>query len=284
MKNLIGLLLLLTMTMSLSAQEIVGDWEGVLEVQGTKLPILFHISQNDKGFMSTMDSPSQGANGIPMDNTSFKSGKLTITAAQMGMKFTSKVQSGATELVGSFNQGGMSLPLTMTRVKMVYTASFNEDKSGLVGNFQQNGMGISLKLSKEKVEKKVLVRPQEPKDFPYQQEEVKFKNKKGGHHLMGTLTIPANGNFEKVVVMVTGSGPQNRDEELLGHKPFLVISDRLTRQGIAVLRYGPGITISELMIIQTDLISASEGATEKQRARNKIANKKVFAYIKSNFR
>ena len=82
-----------------------------------------------------------------------------------------------------------------------------------------------------------VVRPQEPKDFPYQQEELRFENPKGGHQLAGTLTMPKDGNFEKVVILISGSGPQDRNEEVLNHKPFLVLSDHLTRQGIAVLRY-----------------------------------------------
>ena len=82
-------------------------------------------------------------------------------------------------------------------------------------------------------------RPQDPKDFPYQQEEVTFSNPSAGHSLSGTLSLPANGKASKIVVLITGSGPQNRNAELAvyNHRPFLVLSDYLTRQGIAVLRY-----------------------------------------------
>lgn len=84
-----------------------------------------------------------------------------------------------------------------------------------------------------------LTRPQEPKDFPYRQEEVTFTNPSAGNSLSGTLTLPARGNASKLVILITGSGPQNRDTELTPyhHRPFLVLSDYLTRQGIAVLRY-----------------------------------------------
>jgi alpha-beta hydrolase superfamily lysophospholipase len=81
------------------------------------------------------------------------------------------------------------------------------------------------------------IRPQDPKDFPYKQEEVAFDNTKGGDRLAGTLTMPADGKASKIVILITGSGPQDRNEELMGHRPFLVWSDWLTRHGIAVLRY-----------------------------------------------
>jgi dienelactone hydrolase len=81
-------------------------------------------------------------------------------------------------------------------------------------------------------------RPQEPKPpFPYYIEDVKFENKKDGNTLAGTLTLPSENGEYPVVVLISGSGPQNRDEELMGHKPFLVIADYLTRNGIGVLRY-----------------------------------------------
>lgn len=81
-------------------------------------------------------------------------------------------------------------------------------------------------------------RPQEPKrPFPYIEKEVKFTNSADGMVLKGTLTIPDDKKQYPAVILVTGSGAQNRDEEILGHKPFLVIADHLTKAGIAVLRY-----------------------------------------------
>ena len=97
------------------------------------------------------------------------------------------------------------------------------------GTFTQNGMSLPLDL--------VLVRrPQNPQPpFPYQTELVKFTNAKAGATLAGTLTVPDGAQC--VLLMVTGSGSQNRDEELFEHRPFAVIADRLARQGIATLRY-----------------------------------------------
>ena len=81
-------------------------------------------------------------------------------------------------------------------------------------------------------------RPQEPlKPYPYYAEDLTFENKKAGISLAGTLTIPEKKGTFPAVILISGSGPQNRNEELLGHKPFLVLSDYLTRNGIAVLRY-----------------------------------------------
>jgi len=98
-------------------------------------------------------------------------------------------------------------------------------------------MNLDLVLYKvDKVEE--VKRPQEPKEpFPYKVEDVKFENTTDNITLAGTLTMPKEGKNFPAVIMITGSGPQNRNEELLGHKPFLVIADYLTRNGFAVLRY-----------------------------------------------
>src|ERR1700712_3953153 len=82
-----------------------------------------------------------------------------------------------------------------------------------------------------------VTRPQDPTSFPYKQEEVLINNKKANVRLAGTLTMPSSGKASKIVILVTGSGPQNRNEEVVNHRPFLVWSDWLTRHGIALLRY-----------------------------------------------
>jgi pimeloyl-ACP methyl ester carboxylesterase len=93
-------------------------------------------------------------------------------------------------------------------------------------------------LTKGKTEKDKILRPQEPiKPYPYYSEEIKFKNTESEIVLSGTLTLPKEDGKFPAVVLISGSGPQNRDEELLGHKPFLVLADYLTKNGIAVLRF-----------------------------------------------
>ncbi len=311
---------LLAISNFINAQNVLGDWNGALDVQGMQLRLVFHITEDGEKLKATMDSPDQGANGIPVEKVVLDGKELTIEMSNIGLKYTAILNSDGTEIEGTFNQGPMSMPLKMTR---------------------------------EKVEKKELVRPQEPKTFDYGQEEVKFENPKGGHVLAGTLTTPPGGKFEEVVVLITGSGPQDRNEELIGHKPFLVLSDHFTKRGIAVLRYddrgvakstgtfkgstsrdfaddvnaavsflknrkdmtgkkiglcghseggmiapmvasenedvdfivllaGPGIKIPELMMLQTDKISEAEGVDSELRETNTKITKQVFNYMYDN--
>lgn len=200
------MLFLFTTFLSLTtfAQDITGTWNGILKVQGTQLRLVFNISKTDTGFSSTMDSPDQKAMGIPITTTTFENNTLKLAIPMASISYEGVLGSDG-NIVGTFRQGALNVPLN---------------------------------LSKGIVEKEKIVRPQDPiKPYPYYSEDVTFVNSKAGITLAGTLTLPSKeGNFP-VVVLITGSGPQNRDEELLGHKPFLVLSDYLTKNGIAVLRY-----------------------------------------------
>jgi len=196
---------------NLSAQEISGSWNGVLKVQSSKIPIVFHISKENDKYVSTMDSPSQGALGLATDKTEFNNGLLKIEMSKLGIVY----------------QGALENNL-------------------IKGVFTQRGMPFSLELVKGNYKQKTKI--QEPtKPYPYQSEEVSFKNKKAGNiKLAGTLTIPKEIKNPPVVILISGSGAQNRNEEILGHKPFLVLSDYLTKNGIAVLRYDDrGVAKSE---------------------------------------
>lgn len=198
------LLISLLSSIPLFAQEIIGQWHGVLKVQGTQLRLVFNVTKTETGISSTMDSPDQGAKGIPMTTTSFENSILKITLAS---------------------------------AKIEYEGTLGQDNV-IVGTFKQGGQSFPMNLSKEKIEKERLIRPQEPiKPYPYYSEDISFENKKAGISLAGTLTLPSKEGVFPVVILISGSGPQNRDEELLGHKPFLVLSDFLTKAGIAVLRY-----------------------------------------------
>ncbi len=215
-KLIIFIISLIVLAFQGHANDIIGEWSGTLEVQGTPLTIIFHIAEEDGIYKTTMDSPDQGAKGLPTDETTFENQKLSISSEKMYMLYEAELNKEGNELTGTFNQGPMELPLNLTKAE-------GEGRSNL--------------------------RPQDPVDFPYIQEEVTFKNKTGGNHqLAGTLTMPENNKFEKVVILVSGSGPQNRDEEVaqFNHRPFLVLSDHLTRNGIAVLRYDDrGVNESE---------------------------------------
>jgi len=185
------------------AQDITGQWNGVLSVQGINLRLVFHINKADDGYASTMDSPDQGAFGIPVATTKFDGLKLSIAVPNIGLAYEGEFKTDS--IVGTFKQGPLTLPMTLKRTPP---------------------------------EVKPLIRPQEPKPpFPYRTEDVTFENKGAGVTLAGTLTMPTTGKNFTAVILITGSGPQDRNEEIMGHKPFLVIADYLTRRGIAVLRY-----------------------------------------------
>jgi uncharacterized protein len=202
MKKLLLLFFLAITTLNLTAQDISGQWNGLLEAAGLHLRIVFHINKTDSGYSATMDSPDQGAKGIRVTATIFKNNHLLLTIASANIEYEGELKD-----------------------------------SLIVGTFKQNGFGFPMKLSKKEI-KNTVNRPQEPKPpFPYLSEEVTFPNTQAGITLGGTLTLPAKtGNFP-AVIFISGSGPQDRNEELAGHKPFLVVADYLTKNGIAVLRY-----------------------------------------------
>ena len=116
MKKLL-VLFFLAITISINAQNITGDWNGALEIQGMQLRIVFHLTEENGKLVATLDSPDQGASGIPMDEATFENNKLTILASKMGMKYTAELNQDQSKIEGTFNQGPMSLPLEMSREK-----------------------------------------------------------------------------------------------------------------------------------------------------------------------
>lgn len=147
----------------------------------------------------TLDSPSQGVKGIPAEKSMAADGTIKVDIKAIGASFEGKMEENS--IKGTFTQNGFQFPLTLVAGQMAVN------------------------------------RPQTPKPpFPYDEEKVTFSN--DGYTFNGTLSLP-KGYTERtpVVLMVTGSGQQNRDEELFDHKPFAVIADALARNGIASLRY-----------------------------------------------
>lgn len=204
LKKTFLLLVGLAMTFAVQAQDFLGAWSGKLDLGAAKLTLVFHFSKDDAGKLKcAMDSPDQGAKGIPAEAEMTAGNKLRVSVSALGMTYEAQVSEKQME--GTFSQGGMQLPLTLTP-----------------GEAAPN-------------------RPQTPTPpYMYPTEEVTFTNPADGAKLAGTLTYPMNFQFSKdvpVLVMVTGSGQQNRDEEVFNHKPFLVIADFLAKQGIATLRY-----------------------------------------------
>lgn len=178
-------------------QELDGIWRGTLEA-GVPLRLNVRIS----GGSGTMDSVDQGDLGRKIDAVSFKDKAVRLELKSIGGVYEGAMSDDGAEIAGRWTQGGASLPLTLRRAEEPF----------------------------------VLKRPQEPKrPFPYEEEDVEFRN--GAHTLAGTLTRPKGPGPFPAAVLISGSGPQDRDESLMGHKPFLVLSDFLTRRGIAVLRY-----------------------------------------------
>lgn len=204
MKRSISFLFTVITILTLHAQNITGEWNGALNIQGIKLRVVFHLTKTDAGYSATMDSPDQGAKGIPMTAVSFENNVLKLEQSAIRITYTGTFD-GKTEIIGEFVQAGMKFPMNLSRTQTVIT--------------------------KPK-------RPQEPtQPFPYNSENVTFKNTTDNITLAGTLTYPKGEGKFPVAILISGSGPQNRDEELKGHKPFLVMADYLTRKGFAVLRY-----------------------------------------------
>ncbi len=186
------------------SQDITGTWNGKLTINDNmQLRLVLHITKEGDTYKSTLDSPDQGAKGIPVSQTAFEGSKLTVEVYAASISYSAELKGD--KFVGTFKQGGNVLPLELV-------------KGNIIAEAPQ--------------------RPQEPqKPYPYYSEEVNFENTKDKITLAGTLTLPQKEGAYPTVVLISGSGPQNRDEELVGHKPFLVIADYLTRNGIAVLRY-----------------------------------------------
>jgi len=185
--------------------DIDGTWLGTLDTGAIKLRILFKIVNTADGLTAQMQSPDQGSTWIPASPVTRSGATLTIEIKPIGVVFAGKIAPDLATIDGTFTQMGNPLPLVIKRVK---------DQSELERR-----------------------RPQNPvKPYPYREEEVTYTNMAAGNTLAATLAIPnGNGPFP-AVLLITGSGPNDRDESLLGHKPFLVLSDYLTRKGIVVLR------------------------------------------------
>jgi pimeloyl-ACP methyl ester carboxylesterase len=203
MKTIFIFIITLLTSFIASAQDISGKWNGALKVQGTQLRLVFNVTKSDKGYSATMDSPDQRVADIPVTSTTFENPKVKFEITNAGIIYSGELKDG--EIVGTFKQSGQEFPLN---------------------------------LSRKTIEKEVAKRPQTPVEpYPYHSEEVSFQNTKANISLAGTLTLPTKEGVFPVVILITGSGPQTRDEEIFGHKAFLVLSDYLTKNGIAVLRY-----------------------------------------------
>jgi len=182
---------------------IVGDWYGTLNAGGNGLPLVFHIKADGS---AAVDSPAQNAMGLAA-TASFAEGRARVTLTAILASFEGVLSADGKTLDGKWSQGGAQLPLALGRTPSLVQAVAPP------------------------------IRPQTPKPpFPYRAEEVSYLNPVSGLKLAGTLTLPQGEGPFPVALLITGSGVQDRDETIYGHKPFLVLADALTRKGVAVLR------------------------------------------------
>ncbi|MEE2771719.1 MAG: alpha/beta hydrolase [Bacteroidota bacterium] len=207
---MITLLLIVSIFLNeLYAQSIEGTWQGNLEVQpGKTMLFIFEISKDQDELITQLAIPSQGLKELQPASTKLIEKNLIIDASNLGFKFSGNWDKEAGKIHGTFQEGLNSVPLSLSKEENVKQAETPK-------------------------------RPQEPvKPYPYLVEEVKIPNPEENLLLAGTLTLPRK--FDQntpVVILISGSGPQDRDESYMGHKPFWVLADYLTRKGIAVLRY-----------------------------------------------
>ncbi len=206
-----ALILMAGMTTVVHSQDFNGSWSGVVNVGPQSLTIVFNIQQTGDGVDITWDSPDQGAFGLPATATiSGNELNVDIPASRASYKGTLEGET----LKGTFTQMGYGFTLNMTR-------------TGEVQNTRPQEAAIEGDTNK-----------------PYRNEDVTFTN--DGIIFSGTLSLPSKGSHFPAVVLVAGSGPLDRNEEVFGHKPFLLLADALSRNGFAVLRYderGVGATI-----------------------------------------
>jgi hypothetical protein len=201
MKTLCTFLLTTVLSSITLAQNITGDWQGELRFQGNSLGINFHITATENGFASTMDVPLQGVEGYKSDVTTYIDSLLTIQIKELGIQY----------------EGRFAIKNTIT------------------GNFSQNGMSFKLDFKRGNT---LPNRPQEPKPpYDYVIKEVSYKNTSDNVTLAGTLSLPKGDGPFPAVLLLSGSGPQDRDSSIFGHKPFLLLAHQLTQSGIAVLRF-----------------------------------------------
>lgn len=184
--------------------EIDGIWQGSLKFSGIELRIIFTISRRpDNTLTATYDVPEQNVTGAPVDEITFNSGNVRLEIIPIEGLFEGTLTEDGVKIDGHWTQSGMTLPLMLERIHT----------------------------------KPVINRPQEPKEpFPYRSEEVVFKNIAAGITIAGTFTLPPSEGTFPAVLLLSGSGAQDRDEAVFGHRPFFVLADYLTRRGIAVLR------------------------------------------------
>ncbi len=204
------------------------------------------MSEESSGSPTPTDGPALAEENEAIDLSGYWEGTLAISPVSsltMGFVITgteAMLQIPSQGLkdysVTSIRQEGALLTIEMEAMQASFSGTYDGATQQIVGTFTQMGQALPLVLSLS--EQKEQSRPQDPqKPYPYISEDVFFTQSKEGFQLAGTITRPEGDGPFPAVILISGSGPQNRDEALMGHRPFLVLSDELTRSGIVVLRY-----------------------------------------------
>jgi len=210
MKKLVIVALIVCCIGQLKAQDIAGSWVGSIAVGGTHLHLVFNIKKvSDTSYTSTFDSPDQKAFGIACSNTSVKNNNLTIIALVIGGGYKG-TWDGKDSISGTFRQGSGSISMGLKRISDAEKANLSKDP----------------------------IRPQTPKQpYGYFTEDVEYDNADKSQHYGATFTRPDGSGKYPAVIIISGSGTQDRDGTMMkGHKPYWVLADYLTKNGIAVLR------------------------------------------------
>ena len=226
---------------------VEGVWQGALEGNGMRLRLQLHVTHDDqKQLVAALDSPDQGVSGLPA---------IKVSQKDAGFHFEIPVVSG------------------------VYEGTLDAAKTAITGSWTQNNVEqkLDFRRSDQLLE---LIRPQNPvKPYPYKEEEITFPNGNSKISLAGTLTLPRGQGPFPAAVLLSGSGPYDRDESIVGHRPFLVLADHLTRKGIAVLRFdkrGIGKSTGDYANATTeDFAGDAEAALAYLKTRKEIDPKKV---------
>jgi uncharacterized protein len=226
---------------------VEGLWQSALETHGMRLRFQLHVSHDTEGeLVASVDSLDQSVSGLPAVN---------VTLKESAFHFEIPAVAG------------------------IYDGALNAAKNTLTGKWTQTGADANLTFTRSD-QPLELRRPQTPaKPSPYREEEISFSNPTAGVTLAGTLTAPKGGGPFAAAILVAGSGPQDRDETISNHKPFLILADYLTRKGIAVLRYDkrgvPKSTGSADNATTLDLASDTEAALAYLKTRKDIDPRRI---------
>lgn len=228
--------------------DIAGSWLGTLDVGALKLRLVFKVVSTPDGLTATMQSPDQSPAWIPVTSATRTGSSLTLAVKPLAAVFEGKIAADLRSIDGIFTQGGVPLPLVLKRVN---------DESAVERH-----------------------RPQNPvKPYPYREEDVTYANNAAGNTLAATLTVPSGKGPFPAVLLIAGSGPHDRDESLMGHKPFLVLADYLTRKGIVVLRAdkrGVGKSTGDYATATTnDFASDAEAGVAYLKTRSEVDPRRI---------